>query len=131
MNEENENLLFQLEQLKAEGKKVNGLIGQTEEKMWKESEKELSPERPRWKVIDKDEGIIFAEKELPDGRKKHMDIIDFEDKKTGEKHRDIILYEVGNEIKTIMTRNNRKSAYESKSWFEETRKRETKRSQGQ
>jgi len=126
MNEENENLLFQLEQLKAEGKKVNGLIGQTEEKMWKESEKELSPERPRWKIIDSDEGVLFARKDYPD-KTRHMDILEDSEHKS----KSIIIYDVGNEEKPIIMMRSRKSAYESKSWLEETRKRETKRSQGQ
>lgn len=93
-----EGLLFQLKQLQSEGKSVGGLIKRAEEKIWQNSEKKLSPERPHWKVIDQDEGIIFARK-----GSKHMDILEGEDEYRGCKYRDIIIYD-SNLSKDVLVR---------------------------
>lgn len=130
-NENNENLYFQISQLQREGKSCGALKKQVEQQIWHKSEKKLSPDRPRWQIIDQDEGIIFAQKEMPNGSKRHMDIIEGYDDDKNIHYRDILLYEVGKETQTMMVRNSRKSTYESKTWLEETQKRETKRSKRQ
>jgi len=84
-----ENLIFQIKRLQSEGVKVDGCIRQlAENALWENSEKRLSPERPRWKIIDQDKGIIFARK-----GSKHMDILEGEDEERGIKYRDIIIYD--------------------------------------
>ena len=98
MVENNENLLFQLKQLQKEGKSVGGLVKRAEQNLWENSEKKLSPERPRWKIIDRDKGILFARK-----GSKHMDIIEGEDEIEGYKYKDIIIYD-SNPSKDIMVR---------------------------
>jgi hypothetical protein len=94
-----ENLYFQLNQLQKEGKIVSGLKKEAEKKIWENSEKKMSPERPRWKIIDKDEGITFYQK-----GSKRMDIINFTDEDRPKKFRDILVYDTNDPVKTMMVR---------------------------
>lgn len=98
-----EGLLFQLKQLQKEGKSVGGLIKQTEQELWQNSEKKLSPERPRWKIIDKDEGIAFYQK-----GSKHMDFIEGRDEEEGYTYKDVIIYDA-NSIGDTLVRHKKES----------------------
>jgi len=93
MNIENE--LFAINRLQKEGKPVSAKKKELEEKLW-------NKERPRWKVIDSDEGILFARKDYSEDRVKHMDILDDLENKS----RSIIIYETGNEENPVMVRTN-------------------------
>ena len=68
-----------------------------------QTDQSLQPiiKRPRWKEIDKDEGVAFYEKKLPDKRVKHMDIIKGVNRK-GENYKSVTIYEVGEENNSIM-----------------------------
>ena len=103
-NENNENLYFQISQLQKDGKSVGALKKVIEQEIWHKAEKKLSPIRPRWEIINQDEGILFAQKEMPNGSVKHMDILEGEKEFTGEKYKDIIIYKVGHEENNVIVR---------------------------
>jgi hypothetical protein len=105
-NQNAENLLFQIKQLQKEGVKVGVFKDIIENQIWENSEKKLNPERPRWKIIDKDEGVLFARKDYPD-KTRHMDILEGTDD-DNRKYKSIIIYDVGNEERPIMVRSNGK-----------------------
>ena len=62
------------------------------------------PQRPRWQIVDKDDGIVFARKDYSEDRVKHMDIMEGNDE--DRKHyKSIIIYETGNEENPVLLRN--------------------------
>ena len=71
-----------------------------EAKIWDKAEKKLSPDKPKWRIIDSDTGIIFAKKEMPNCTR-HMDILE---DKANNSH-SIIIYETGKEDNNVMVRN--------------------------
>jgi hypothetical protein len=97
-NQNAENLLFQLQQLQKEGKSVGSLKKRTEETIFEDSEKKLTPQRLRWELIDEDIGVAFYRK-----GSKHMDFVEGEDEYRGIKYKDIIIYDA-NLIKDVMVR---------------------------
>ena len=105
MIENDESLIFQLDILKKEGKCIGKTKDRVESQIWDKAEKKLSPVRPRWEVVDSDEGVFFARKDYSEDRVKHMDIIEGEKEFTKEKYKDIIIYETGNEENPVLVRN--------------------------
>lgn len=99
-----ENLIFQIKRLQSEGVKVDGCIRQlAENALWENSAKRLEPERPRWKIIDKDEGIAFYQK-----GSKHMDFIEGRDEEEGYTYKDVIIYDA-NSIGDTLVRHKKES----------------------
>jgi len=65
------------------------------------------PQRPHWQIIDSDEGVIFAKKEMLDGSIKNLDILEGIDDEEKSKYKSIIFYETGNEDGKVMVRSKR------------------------